>query len=1038
MRKSFVSLLSLVLFLGVLLTVGCGGGGGGGGSSPVATTSDGSLADLKGRVTYNGNAVPKATVFLTKTTSDEAELSRRASILNSTEPDFSVLTADGTGYQTTSDANGYYSFTQIPVGTYTVQALISSSIQVSQPVVLGAISNLDLALKPTGSISGKITMDGDPVQGIVYLDGTSYMSIAGLDGSFKIMNVPVETTPYTLIPVIQGSYYSVRASSANASTAGQAPAQPAVSTVQGSVRASSAGIYTFKNAPVKVTPIAGQDYPLGTLELVAAEATITGIAKIPGATDNTGITVSTDGGSTETDANGNYTLEGIPYGQRTISFSGYYNGKNYTTSTSVLVDSSTKAVDAVNLLSESATTAKIDVSLIGLADSDYVSFELWQQDDSSPTRSNGSYSPATFPYTGLEPGTYYVKIYPGSDYSLLNPAAGSADLLASVTVAAGGNASFVARLQYNKADLTVTITGINNYFTNIYNPTLSSSYSSVSYQGLGIYKFIGVSLGASSLTISGQGYQSKTITTPSLVAGNNTLSVAITPTFPIVTSISTTGQTLNVGGSRLTNTNLYLTPQGGYRTYYSANHPSDISLTSSTMPPGVYTVEIQGTDYAIATQTGTFTKPFTVAPTSLTGTPGTASYVLNWNSPTEGGAIGYEVSQGGVASITLGNVNTYTFTGLSPNTSYTFFVRAIGSGGIYSPSNSIAITTNKVFATPVLYDSQVYVSNPVRSFLKNGVLYVLDENAPGTNYYLVRYDLNSPTTTAQMVNIMTPAEGIASPTDLYVDDNNYVYVGWASGTYPNPTVAILEQYQDSPTAFPVNPVRTFSRSFNGMSYPFGIKVMTDPNNSAQLAALSWGDVVGNVASITYLAPTTLTQVGAEKQMNFSTLPQKFEWIKFTGGDSAAHVAMLYTYPADPTGNLVVYDKTFTTKYDSVDSSNMAIDITSSPNTGYVWNDTMMHYRNTPATYGVQLPMPGQCCMDSSNNYYIYSNTSGTFTSLARYTSKGVLISSTEFVNEYVGAFGKKLIHYDNSNSQIVIITRGQGGYLQAMTFSTQD
>lgn len=100
--------------------------------------------------------------------------------------------------------------------------------------------------------------------------------------------------------------------------------------------------------------------------------------------------------------------------------------------------------------------------------------------------------------------------------------------------------------------------------------------------------------------------------------------------------------------------------------------------------------------------------------------------------------------------------------------------------------------------------------------------------------------------------------------------------------------------------------------------------------------------------------------------------------------------------------------------------------------------TTYHYRNTPATYGVQLPMPGQCCMDSANNYYIYSNTSGTFTSLARYTSKGVLISSTEFVNEYVGAFGKKLIHYDSSNSQIVIITRGQGGYMQAMIFSTQD
>ncbi|MBP7635652.1 carboxypeptidase regulatory-like domain-containing protein, partial [Candidatus Ozemobacteraceae bacterium] len=310
MRKSFVTLLSLALFLGVLLTVGCGGGGGGG-SSPVAPIADGSLADLNGRVTYNGNAVPKATVYLMKTTADETELSRRASILGASEPDFSVLTADGNGYQTTSDANGYYSFTQVPVGTYTVQALISPSIQVSQPVILGAISSLDLALKPTGSISGKITLNGSPIQGIVYLDGTSYMSMAGLDGSFKILNVPVEATPYTLVPAVLSSYYpaSVRtpSSAPNADQLSNS-AQPNPSPIQASVRGSyGGGSYTFKNAPVQVTPVAGTNTDLGTLELVAAMGTLTGVAQIQGATEHGEIYVWTDGDSAYTEPDGSYT-----------------------------------------------------------------------------------------------------------------------------------------------------------------------------------------------------------------------------------------------------------------------------------------------------------------------------------------------------------------------------------------------------------------------------------------------------------------------------------------------------------------------------------------------------------------------------------------------------------------------------------------------------------------------------------------------------------------------------------------------------------
>jgi len=1011
MRKMFASLFSVVLLLGVILAVGCGGGGGGGDGSPVAPTlTNGALADLAGTVTYLGKVVPNASVYLLKPADQPASLKTRASVMAQPKPDYSVLTADGNGYQTLSDAEGKYLFSQVPVGTYTLVAMADPTTQISQSVVLGAISSLDLALKPTGNITGKIvygyvdpynaTQIGDPVSGELFgLQGTPYMSWTQSDGSITFNNIPVTTVPYTIVPVYQNWII-------------------------------------FKSAPVTITPVAGSNTPFGTQEVVSAKTTIKGIAKLPTGTDFSNIYVTTSrGGSTNTKSDGSYQITDVYFGKVVINYSRYYAGQQYTAQQTVTVDSlATMTVPDVTLalMPVAPTTAKVDVGLAGLiSGGSYVQFQLWKEGDTSYSYYGSNNQPATSSYN-LLPGTWYVKIMPGADYTLLNPAPGSTDLIASQTVVAGGNASFVAQLQYTKASLSGTITGLDSSYPLNYAYLYPEGYNS--YADGGTFSFTGVTPGVKSLVISGPGYQTFS-TAVTLVTGNNTANVTITPIFPTLTSAMLSGSTITVGGTRfdVSTASILVTSSDGSSNTYSPTTRSATTMTldATVLSPGAYTIKAQGQDGALSTNYDSVAIPFSVGPTINTGVIGTGSYTLNWSYLS--GATEYEVRQ--VSPIPGSYISTsdysHTFTGLQPNMTYTFGVRALGSGGIYSPENTVTITTYKVFATPVPYDSGISVSNPVRSFLKNGFLYVLDENAAGVNYYLVKYDLNSPTIPAQRANILYSPGSTVRPTELFVD-SSYVYVGWASGTS-----AILQQYENLPT-LPATPLRTFSKNFYSLSQG-GIKVMTDPNNTGQLAVFTWGMdlTMANVAAITYLSPSTLTQTGSEIPMNISTPPNEFQWCTFTGSDgSTPYVAMLSSAVA-ANSSLVVYDKFFNTKYDNAPIS-MPSDLTSSPNTGYVWVDSSMHYRNTPATFGVQLPVSGQVCMDSNNRYYIYSNTSGYYGSLSRYSPKGSLIDSTEFLNEFPGMFGKKLIHYDDLNKQIVIITRGPSGNMQALTFSTQD
>ncbi len=101
---------------------------------------------------------------------------------------------------TMTDSNGEYVFENVLEGVYTIYASSDSSTKkaIATNVVVKArdvVTPEDLGLIGTGSITGKITIDGktDDVLGLdVFIAGTSFIAKVDSDGKYEISNVPAK------------------------------------------------------------------------------------------------------------------------------------------------------------------------------------------------------------------------------------------------------------------------------------------------------------------------------------------------------------------------------------------------------------------------------------------------------------------------------------------------------------------------------------------------------------------------------------------------------------------------------------------------------------------------------------------------------------------------------------------------------------------------------------------------------------------------------------------------------------------------------
>nr|WP_298793783.1 fibronectin type III domain-containing protein [uncultured Allomuricauda sp.] len=97
----------------------------------------------------------------------------------------------------------------------------------------------------------------------------------------------------------------------------------------------------------------------------------------------------------------------------------------------------------------------------------------------------------------------------------------------------------------------------------------------------------------------------------------------------------------------------------------------------------------------VSTGSAADTQPPTVPALTSTGQTET-SIDLSWSGATDNiGVTGYKIFKDGVLEATLGNVSTYTVTGLTASTAYNFTATALDAAGNESAaSNSVSVTTD--------------------------------------------------------------------------------------------------------------------------------------------------------------------------------------------------------------------------------------------------------------------------------------------------------------------------------------------------------
>ena len=219
-----------------------------------------------------------------------------------------VMISDGTR-STTTDSNGYYTLSGMTAGSYTLtpsRSGYSFSPTTRSVTVSGNVSGQDfVGTALTYSISGRVTDSSN--------NGLSGVSVSGVgstttdsNGNYTLSGVPAGS--YTLTPSLNGYSFS--------------PTTRSVS-VNGNV--------------------SGQDF---TGTAIVSTFSVSGRVTDSNGATLVSVTLSNGIGSTTTDSNGNYTLNGVPAGSytltpslngysfsptsRSVSVSGNVNGQDFT------------------------------------------------------------------------------------------------------------------------------------------------------------------------------------------------------------------------------------------------------------------------------------------------------------------------------------------------------------------------------------------------------------------------------------------------------------------------------------------------------------------------------------------------------------------------------------------------------------------------------------------------------------------------------------------------------------------------------------
>jgi len=249
-----------------------------------------------------------------------------------------------------------------------------------------------------------------------------------------------------------------------------------------------------------------------------------------------------------------------------------------------------------------------------------------------------------------------------------------------------------------------------------------------------------------------------------------------------------------------------------------------------------------GSDPATAT-------PSTVpgAPTSLTATAGNGQVALSWTAPSDNGGsaiTGYTVTINGTPTPIVGTATTYTVTGLTNGTTYTFVVAATNTNGTGANSNSVSATPGTVPDAPT----------GLTATAGNGQV-VLSWTAPAS-------DGGNPITDYAIV-----INGSATPISTGSTATSYTATGLTNGTsYSFQVVAInaigSSAASTAATATPIGPVlittTTLPNATTTVAYNAGFTSSGSP-------APTWSVSSGSLPPGLSLDPTTGAITGTPTQ-----------------------------------------------------------------------------------------------------------------------------------------------------------------------------
>ena len=123
-------------------------------------------------------------------------------------------------------------------------------------------------------------------------------------------------------------------------------------------------------------------------------------------------------------------------------------------------------------------------------------------------------------------------------------------------------------------------------------------------------------------------------------------------------------------------------------------------LTLTATVNNQHMTAITPTDADLPDLTLTVNEPPPAKPSGLTATAGDTQVTLSWTDPSNGTITGYEVQQdgGGWVGISGSDASTtsYTVTGLTNGTQYTFQIRAVNNAGSGSASDRVITTPGRV------------------------------------------------------------------------------------------------------------------------------------------------------------------------------------------------------------------------------------------------------------------------------------------------------------------------------------------------------